>query len=134
MIVRFTSFCMKTGKTEKPVFPCINWCEQIAQNCLEKEHVEEMYEKTHEKTSVTLNTQTIFFKLCTTVIASKADCVNDFPINSTIQLKTIEVSKTCGDSQFSCGDGICIDSKWRCDGNKDCANWNDEKNCSLFCT
>lgn len=31
---------------------------------------------------------------------------------------------------FTCGDGRCIYSTWKCDGDKDCLNGKDEENCT----
>lgn len=44
------------------------------------------------------------------------------------------VRKTCKDSEFSCGSSTnrCIPNIWRCDGDEDCQNGADEKNCSRF--
>jgi len=36
----------------------------------------------------------------------------------------------CGPNQFTCGDGRCIPSNFRCDGDADCANGADEEHCT----
>ena len=37
-------------------------------------------------------------------------------------------ARSCKADQFSCGD-MCVPMKWRCDGNKDCTNGQDEVGC-----
>jgi len=38
----------------------------------------------------------------------------------------------CGRNQFRCNDGRCISSTGRCNRRLDCADGNDETNCSQF--
>ncbi|CAH0400220.1 unnamed protein product [Chilo suppressalis] len=39
---------------------------------------------------------------------------------------------TCGPDQFTCKNGLCVTSTWRCDGNNDCGDLSDEVGC--LCT
>ena len=39
---------------------------------------------------------------------------------------------SCGDDDFNCNDGTCVDIKTRCDLNNDCPDSSDEKNCTLL--
>ncbi|PIO75319.1 Low-density lipoprotein receptor domain class A [Teladorsagia circumcincta] len=42
--------------------------------------------------------------------------------------------KACiGNETFACNDGRCIPRSWRCDGDIDCKNEEDEKNCTTTC-
>lgn len=40
-------------------------------------------------------------------------------------------SRVCKDSQFHCDNGRCIDQKWICDGDNDCMDGSDERNCTV---
>jgi hypothetical protein len=37
--------------------------------------------------------------------------------------------EACGPLMFNCGNNVCIPRSWRCDGDTDCLNGNDEKSC-----
>ena len=37
--------------------------------------------------------------------------------------------EVCGPLMFNCGNNVCIPRSWRCDGDTDCLNGNDEKSC-----
>lgn len=39
----------------------------------------------------------------------------------------------CEPSQFQCGNGACLENKWRCDNKADCADKSDEHNCYEWC-
>uniref|UniRef100_A0A665X8A7 Low-density lipoprotein receptor-like n=1 Tax=Echeneis naucrates TaxID=173247 RepID=A0A665X8A7_ECHNA len=52
--------------------------------------------------------------------------------DGTDELPSTCATKTCLQSEFSCGPPInqCIPGSWHCDGNADCDNGADEKNCT----
>lgn len=35
----------------------------------------------------------------------------------------------CRDREFRCDDGLCINVDWKCDGENDCDDMSDEKDC-----
>lgn len=37
----------------------------------------------------------------------------------------------CTEDQFQCGNGLCVQQKWKCDGDNDCVDMSDELNCNL---
>lgn len=39
---------------------------------------------------------------------------------------------SCSPQEFLCGDGTCISSSFRCDGDTDCIDNSDEANCGKF--
>ena len=41
-----------------------------------------------------------------------------------------EIESTCGPDYFICGNNLCISKSWRCDGDRDCADGQDEMNCT----
>ncbi|OCU00507.1 hypothetical protein XELAEV_18006286mg [Xenopus laevis] len=45
------------------------------------------------------------------------------------ECKVIGLPVTCLPNQFQCMDGVCIPALWRCDGDKDCPNGEDEVSC-----
>lgn len=38
----------------------------------------------------------------------------------------------CRSGEFMCNSGLCINAGWRCDGDFDCDDQSDERNCSEF--
>lgn len=44
--------------------------------------------------------------------------------------QTTLIAACVGNETFACNDGRCIPRSWRCDGDIDCKNEEDEKNCT----
>ncbi|XP_052069141.1 very low-density lipoprotein receptor-like isoform X2 [Mytilus californianus] len=55
--------------------------------------------------------------------------VISFVIVFTVTCVTSQRSKACDEDEFQCRRGECIPDVWRCDGEPDCKNRRDEKNC-----
>ncbi|GBM44382.1 Low-density lipoprotein receptor-related protein 4, partial [Araneus ventricosus] len=37
----------------------------------------------------------------------------------------------CRDREFRCDDGLCINVDWKCDGENDCDDMSDERECQM---
>lgn len=61
----------------------------------------------------------LFLFVCLFAISIPIDC-DDSPSDG----------RTCGPDQFTCHEGQCIPSKYKCDHMKDCVDSSDENNCS----
>ena len=38
-------------------------------------------------------------------------------------------TQECSSDEFTCDNGNCIDQEWKCDGENDCMDGTDEKDC-----
>ena len=45
-------------------------------------------------------------------------------------LTTISGILECDEDEFKCGNGMCIDIDWKCDGDQDCVDAEDEIQCN----
>ncbi|KAL7985068.1 hypothetical protein Chor_003638 [Crotalus horridus] len=47
-------------------------------------------------------------------------------------LSLLSAKKTCAESDFTCNNGHCIPSRWKCDGEEECSDGSDES--ELICS
>ena len=50
-------------------------------------------------------------------------------VHKYLYLSDVFDNTRCRKGEFHCDAGLCINEKWRCDGQRDCADWSDEFNC-----
>ncbi|GAB6018639.1 hypothetical protein CHUAL_000319 [Chamberlinius hualienensis] len=42
-----------------------------------------------------------------------------------------QINSRCSEGHYSCNNHLCIPSVWRCDGDNDCGDYSDERNCGV---
>lgn len=59
-------------------------------------------------------------------------CIQSHSTPCSLLKLTIYSDITCGIGEFKCRDSECIQSRWVCDGEKDCRDGEDELNCTAI--
>jgi len=70
------------------------------------------------------SSQNVFCVAWTTIAASQRDC----PASAAepISFSALAGNSTCGPGEYTCLDGRCLPERWRCDGDPDCKEGEDE--------